>query len=64
MDVSGDFYDVFALDDGAWTPVIGDVLGKGARRAHATSAPRHRLRRRRALTTPATGARHAAAAAA
>ena len=41
MDVGGDFYDVFALDDGAWILVIGDVLGKGAEAAAVTALARY-----------------------
>jgi sigma-B regulation protein RsbU (phosphoserine phosphatase) len=44
MDVGGDFYDVFAVDDGAWTLVIGDVLGKGAEAAAVTALARYTLR--------------------
>jgi PAS domain S-box-containing protein len=44
MDVGGDFYDVFALDDGAWALVIGDVLGKGAEAAAVTALARYTLR--------------------
>jgi serine phosphatase RsbU (regulator of sigma subunit) len=44
MDVGGDFYDVFALDDGAWALVIGDVLGKGAEAAAMTALARYTLR--------------------
>ena len=44
MDVGGDFYDVFALDDGAWTLVIGDVLGKGAEAAAVTALARYTVR--------------------
>ncbi len=45
MEVGGDFYDVFALDDGgAWAFVIGDVLGKGAEAAAVTALARYTLR--------------------
>jgi PAS domain S-box-containing protein len=44
MDVGGDFYDVFALDDGAWALVIGDVLGKGAEAAAVTALARYTVR--------------------
>ena len=44
MDVGGDFYDVFALDDGAWILVIGDVLGKGAEAAAVTALARYTVR--------------------
>jgi len=44
MDVGGDFYDVFALDDGAFALVIGDVLGKGAEAAAVTALARYTLR--------------------
>jgi PAS domain S-box-containing protein len=44
MDVGGDFYDVFALDDGAWSLVIGDVLGKGAEAAAVTALARYTVR--------------------
>jgi PAS domain S-box-containing protein len=44
MDVGGDFYDVFALDDGAWVLVIGDVLGKGAEAAAVTALARYTVR--------------------
>jgi PAS domain S-box-containing protein len=44
MDVGGDFYDVFAVDDGAWVLVIGDVLGKGAEAAAVTALARYTLR--------------------
>ena len=46
MDVGGDFYDVFALDDGAWILVIGDVLGKGAEAAAVTALARYTVRAR------------------
>jgi PAS domain S-box-containing protein len=44
MEVGGDFYDVFALDDGAFAMVIGDVLGKGAEAAAVTALARYTLR--------------------
>ena len=44
MDVGGDFYDVFAVDDGAWVLLIGDVLGKGAEAAAVTALARYTLR--------------------
>jgi serine phosphatase RsbU (regulator of sigma subunit) len=44
MDVGGDFYDVFPLDDAEWGLVIGDVCGKGAAAAAVTAAARHSLR--------------------
>jgi PAS domain S-box-containing protein len=44
MDVGGDFYDAFALDDGAWAMVIGDVLGKGAEAAAVTALARYTVR--------------------
>jgi PAS domain S-box-containing protein len=44
IEVGGDFYDVFALDDGAWALVIGDVLGKGAEAAAVTALARYTLR--------------------
>ena len=42
--VGGDFYDVFALGDGAFGAAIGDVQGKDARAAAMTSVVRHSLR--------------------
>jgi PAS domain S-box-containing protein len=44
MDVGGDFYDLFALDDGAWILVIGDVQGKGAEAAAVTALARYTVR--------------------
>ena len=44
MDVGGDFYDVFPLDDRRWGMVIGDVCGKGAAAAAVTGTARHSLR--------------------
>jgi integral membrane sensor domain MASE1 len=42
--VGGDFYDLFAQQDGTWTVVVGDVLGKGATAAAATGLARYTLR--------------------
>jgi integral membrane sensor domain MASE1 len=42
--VGGDFYDVFASDDGSWVVVVGDVCGKGPRAAAVTGLARHTLR--------------------
>ena len=42
-EVGGDFYDVFASDEG-WQIVIGDVVGKGPTAAAVTGLARHTLR--------------------
>jgi serine phosphatase RsbU (regulator of sigma subunit) len=42
--VGGDFYDLFPHDDGSWTVVVGDVVGKGATAAAATGLARYTLR--------------------
>jgi sigma-B regulation protein RsbU (phosphoserine phosphatase) len=39
--VGGDFYDLFALGDGAWGLVVGDVCGHGAEAAAVTALARH-----------------------
>jgi serine phosphatase RsbU (regulator of sigma subunit) len=44
MDVGGDFYDIFAIDESRWALVIGDVCGKGAPAAAVTGTARHSLR--------------------
>lgn len=44
MEVGGDFYDVFPLDERRWGMVIGDVCGKGAAAAAVTGTARHSLR--------------------
>ncbi len=44
MEVGGDFYDVFPIDDRRWGLVIGDVCGKGAAAAAVTGTARHSLR--------------------
>jgi sigma-B regulation protein RsbU (phosphoserine phosphatase) len=42
-EVTGDFYDVFAVD-GAWALVVGDVSGKGAAAAAVTALARNAIR--------------------
>jgi serine phosphatase RsbU (regulator of sigma subunit) len=42
--VGGDFYDVFAVGDGGWALVVGDVCGKGPEAAAVTSMARWTLR--------------------
>jgi serine phosphatase RsbU (regulator of sigma subunit) len=44
MEVGGDFYDAFRIDDRRWGLVIGDVCGKGAAAAAVTGTARHSLR--------------------
>ena len=43
-EVGGDFYDMFALDDGSWAVVVGDVCGKGPEAAAITGLARHTVR--------------------
>lgn len=43
-EVSGDFYDVFALLDGTWLLVVGDVCGKGVEAAALTAQARYTVR--------------------
>ncbi len=43
LEVGGDFYDLFAVDD-AWVAVVGDVCGKGVEAAALTSLARHGIR--------------------
>jgi serine phosphatase RsbU (regulator of sigma subunit)/GAF domain-containing protein len=43
-DVCGDFFDVFAADDGDVILVIGDVVGRGIEAAGLTGMARHTLR--------------------
>jgi integral membrane sensor domain MASE1 len=42
--IGGDFYDLFEGDDGSWTVVVGDVVGKGAAAAATTALARYTLR--------------------
>ena len=44
IEVGGDFYDAFALGDGAWGIAIGDVCGKGVDAAALTALARHTVR--------------------
>jgi serine phosphatase RsbU (regulator of sigma subunit) len=44
LDVSGDLYDVFAIDEHRFALVVGDVCGKGVAAAAITAAARHSLR--------------------
>jgi PAS domain S-box-containing protein len=43
-EVAGDFYDVFALKEGSWLAVIGDVCGKGVPAAAVMALARYTLR--------------------
>jgi serine phosphatase RsbU (regulator of sigma subunit) len=42
--VGGDFYDAFAVSDGRWAIIVGDVCGKGAEAAAITAMARWTLR--------------------
>jgi serine phosphatase RsbU (regulator of sigma subunit)/PAS domain-containing protein len=44
IEVGGDFYDAFAIGDGAWGLAIGDVCGKGVDAAALTALSRHTMR--------------------
>ncbi len=44
IDIGGDFYDVFEVDDGLWAAVIGDVCGRGPDAAALTGLVRHSVR--------------------
>jgi PAS domain S-box-containing protein len=43
-EVGGDFYDLVALDDGAWVVVVGDICGKGTAAAVLTGVMRSTVR--------------------
>jgi serine phosphatase RsbU (regulator of sigma subunit) len=43
-EIGGDFFDVFALNEGTWGVVLGDVSGKGAEAAAVTAQTRYTLR--------------------
>lgn len=43
-EIGGDFLDVFALDEGTWAFVVGDVSGKGAEAAAVSAATRYAVR--------------------
>jgi integral membrane sensor domain MASE1 len=42
--VGGDFYDLYANDDGSWAVIVGDVIGKDASAAATTALARYTLR--------------------
>jgi len=44
LDVGGDFYDVFDINEATWGIVLGDVMGKGAEAAATTALARHTVR--------------------
>ncbi|MEU6058763.1 GAF domain-containing SpoIIE family protein phosphatase [Streptomyces sp. NPDC047097] len=44
LDIGGDFYDIFPLDDGSWAFLLGDVCGRGAMAATTTALVRHTAR--------------------
>jgi GAF domain-containing protein len=44
VDVGGDFYDVFAIDDTTWGLAVGDVCGRGPQAAALTGLARNGLR--------------------
>ncbi|MFD3557574.1 GAF domain-containing SpoIIE family protein phosphatase [Streptomyces goshikiensis] len=44
LDIGGDFYDFFPLDDGRWVFLLGDVCGRGAIAATTTALVRHTAR--------------------
>jgi PAS domain S-box-containing protein len=43
-EVAGDFYDVFALREGSWLAVLGDVCGKGVEAAAVMALARYTIR--------------------
>ncbi|MFD3328019.1 SpoIIE family protein phosphatase [Streptomyces sp. NPDC058701] len=44
LDIGGDFYDVFPLEDGRWAFMLGDVCGRGATASTTTALVRHTAR--------------------
>jgi serine phosphatase RsbU (regulator of sigma subunit) len=44
VEVGGDFFDAFAIGEGAWGVAIGDVCGKGVDAAALTALARHTVR--------------------
>ncbi|WP_330176956.1 SpoIIE family protein phosphatase [Streptomyces sp. NBC_01498] len=44
LEIGGDFYDVFPLEDGCWAFMLGDVCGRGALAATTTALVRHTVR--------------------
>ncbi|WP_328648948.1 SpoIIE family protein phosphatase [Amycolatopsis sp. NBC_00348] len=44
LEIGGDFYDVFELDDRTWAFMLGDVCGRGANAATTTALIRHTAR--------------------
>ncbi|MFF8942138.1 SpoIIE family protein phosphatase [Streptomyces sp. NPDC014864] len=44
LEIGGDFYDLFPLDDGSWAFVLGDVCGRGALAATTTALVRNTAR--------------------
>lgn len=44
IEVGGDFYDLFAMQDGSWAVAVGDVCGKGPTAAAMTGVARHTMR--------------------
>jgi len=44
LDAGGDFYDLFAVDEGRWRFAVGDVSGNGPEAAAVTGLARHALR--------------------
>lgn len=43
-EIAGDFYDLFAVGDGEWVAVLGDVCGKGAEAAAVAALARYAAR--------------------
>ena len=61
IELGGDFYDLFAAGDGAWTALIGDVQGKGPDAAAVTALARHTMRAAAAYESRPSGVLGAAA---